>query len=466
MIVSISGVVGFSLLVKEILKVSIFKTAKVVINEFKIKVQIYFILLCILAFSLVIFSTFLTLKTINDGTYSEIFAMWAIFPFYMVVLIRSKWITSGVLLAIIAATHNLSLIMVLAVTIAYLSSFLINRKWKLLKKSILLFITFGILSIPSFILFYLPTIQGVIGNSAGGVEMLSQETISELLTPTIYYSAMAASFILLILNYKRLSWLSIWIALFFAMISFSPLMSSRVTRESSVVFSMIIGICIAYSINLLLTSNFYRKLIIHHRFLSGYNLRIILVIFVLVLVLPVYSNSQYGRLQWESNPLITYYYSDAQNDSYEFLLSVYLDKYNNHSDPIKDNIVVYGYSPWLKTLLYDYYNVYEALARDFGDLLSSEDKVINDNFLSIVEHPDSIATACILKELDIEYLYIADDLFQRFYTSHQSSVFYGELNLMRFFSSPFLYLEKEFNGDHGERVQIYSVNKINVDNGC
>jgi hypothetical protein len=465
-LVSVAGTIGFSLLVREILKVSFYNSHRIKMNEFGLKARIYFILLCILVFGLVIFSTSLLLKTINDGTYPEVFAMWAIFPFYMISLIRNRWITSGILLAIIGATHNLSLIMVLAVTIAYFSSLLINRKWRLLKRSTIFFLTFGILSIPSFILFYLPTIQSIAGDSAGSVITLTQEAIRDSLGIIIYYSAISALVILPAMNYKRLSWLSIWIGIYFALMSFSPLLNARLTRESSIAFALIIGICLAYAINLFLSSNYYRKFVTNYVFLRGQNLRIVLVLFVIVIILPIYLNNQHERLMVESNSFITYYYSDAQHESYGYLLSSYMSRHNNDSTSIKDNIIIYGYSPWLKNLLYDYYNAYEALPNDYGEQASSGDKAVNDKLLEIVQNPASQSTACTLKNLDIKYLYIADNLFERFYTLPQLAVFYEELNMLRFSSSPFMQLEKDFHGDRGELVQIYSVNRINVDNQC
>jgi hypothetical protein len=465
-LVSITGALGFSILVKEILKISIYKSHTIKINEFGYRVGIYFILLCLLSFGILISSTFLLVKTINDGAYTEVFAMWAIFPFYIIFLIRNNWIKSGILLSVIAATHNLSLIMALAVTIAYIISLLINRKWVLLKRSTILFLTFGLLSIPSFILFYIPTIQGVADGTAGNLEAITQEVIRTLLSDVIYYSAIAVSVILVVLNYKRLSWLSIWIALYFTLMMFFPLISARVIRESAVEFSMIIGICLAYSINLIVSSGYFMKLTHQHTIFREYNFRIIIVIFVIVIVLPVYMNTQYGRLLGESNSLITYYYSDAQHNSYQYLLSSYLERHNDDSNGEKENIVLYGYSPWLKTLLYDQYNVYESLAKDYGDQLSSKDKEINENLGSIIKQPASQSSACTLKKLNIDYLYIADNLIERFYTPHQFSVFYEELNLFRFFNSTFIYLEKEFSGDHGELVQIYGVNKPNLNNSC
>jgi hypothetical protein len=465
-LVSIAGALGFSILVKEILKISIYKSHKIKISDFGYRPGFYFILLCLLVFGMLISSTFLVSKTINDGTYPEVFAMWAIFPFYLTFLIRNSWIKSGILLSIIAATHNLSLIMALVVTIAYISSFLINRKWVLLKRSSILFLTFGVLSIPSIILFYIPTIQGVASGTAGNLEAISQEVIRTLLSDVIYYSAMAVSVILVILNYKRLSWLSIWIVSYFALMTFFPLISARIIRESAVEFSMIIGICLAFSINFVLTSGKFLKLIKNNKILRGYNLRIIIVIFAIVIVLPYYMNSQHERLLMESNSLITYYYSDAQDKSYQYLLSSYLNRHNANSNDIKENIALYGYSPWLRTLLYDQYNVYEALAKDYGDQLSMKDKEINDDLLGIIKHPASQSSACTLVKLNITHLYIADNLNQRFYTPHQYAVFYEELNLLRFFNSPFLHLENEFHGDYGELVQIYGVNKLNLNNSC
>jgi hypothetical protein len=465
-LISIVGAIGFSLLVRELLKISMFSSYKVKINEFEIKVRVYFILLCVLVFGILIFSTFLIIKTINDGTYAEVFAMWALFPFYLIFLLRNNWIKAGILLSVIAATHNLSLIMVIAVTVAYLTSFLINKRWGLLKRSTILFITFGVLSIPSFILFYIPTIQGVAGGTAGDLQLISQEALRELLSPLLYYSAIAVSIVLLIANYQRLSWYSIWIVMYFVLMSFFPILSSRVARESPVEFGLIIGICLAYSINMMLYSKKFRKFVKCNMFFNVQNLRIIIVLAAIAIILPIYYNSQYGRLLSESNPFLTYFYSDAQNESYRYLLSSYIDRYGNDIANTKENIILYGYSPWLKTILYDQFNVYEALAKDFGDQMSLEDKEINDDLLHIIKNPAGQFSACVLKKFNIDYLYIADNLAYRFYTPHQFAVFYEELHLLRFFNSPFFNLEKEFHGDFGERVQIYGVNKINMNKGC
>jgi hypothetical protein len=127
---------------------------------------------------------------------------------------------------------------------------------------------------------------------------------------------------------------------------------------------------------------------------------------------------------------------------------------------------VYGNSPWLKFLLYDQYNVYEVVDMELGSQISSQDNEINQDLLSIVKQPGSKSSACLLKKFAVDYLYIPDDLNQRFYTLHQSAVFYEELNMLRFSNSPFIQLEKEFHGDHGERIQIYKVNVKNVDKYC
>jgi hypothetical protein len=465
-LVSITGAVGFSLLVKEILKISMFHSYRININEFGFRSRIYFMLLCLLAFGILIFSSSLLLKTINDGTYAQMFAMWAIFPFYLLFLVRNNWVKSGILLAIIGATHNLSLIMSLAVTISYFSSFLISRKWKMLKKSLLFFITFGVLSIPSFILFYLPTIQGVAEGNTGNLELLSQDAIRLLLSPAIYYLAISVSVLLIVLSYNRLSWLSIWIAINFTLMSFLPILSARVVRESSIAFSMIIGICLAYSLNFILTSKSFRKILKKSTFVKAHDLRIIIVLVTMVIVLPLYLNTQYDKILSESNPFITYYHSDVQNEAYQYLVSLYVNGYDNNSPYIRENIILYGIDAWLKVLLYEQYNIYEALDRNAGSQLNSKDKEINDNFLAIIKNPASSSSACILKKYDISYLYIADDLPQRFYSEHQLAVFYEELNLFRFFTSPFLQSEKIFHGNDGELIQIYSVNKQFVDNYC
>ncbi len=473
LVVSIIGSIGFSLLIKEILKTAMFKTFKINILNFGFGYFIYFNLLCVLVFGLVAFSTSLVLKTINDGTYSEVFAMWAILPFFLIFLVRHNWVKAGVLLAVIASTHNLSFLMTSSITVSYLLSLVINLDKKSLRKSIMLFISFGILALPAVLLFYLPTVQGVLNNTAGQVETISQDLIVIFLSPLLYYGAIVASVTLLVLNYRSFSWLSIWCLFYFILFSYLPLLIARVTREAGVAFSLIIGISIAYGIHFLLNSKFLSKPTKkpNLKIFKNNIFKILVVGLAVLIVLPLYYLYQYDRIEYESNQRSTFYYSDASGDSYKYLLSLnekYIEQANRTSDlNSKETIAVYGYSPWLKVVLYDQYNVFEVLPKTSGDMLSFNDKIINNHLLHVIHYPFSIESACFLDKYNIDYLYISDDLEDRFYTPYQSFVFYKKLDLFKQISlSPSFDTLKEFHGANGELLKVYGVNKDYLNNNC
>ena len=473
-LVSIIGSLGFSLLVKELLKLAFFKTHKINVFHFGLKYFIYFNFLCILAFTFVILSTPLLLKTINDGTYAEVFAMWAILPFYLVFLLRQNWVKSGILLALIAAVHNLSFIMTFTITVAYLLSLLMNSDLKTLRKSARLFITFGILALPVILIFYVPTINGFLGQATGQLSLVSKETVLAYLSPFQFYGIVVASVVLLIIGYRTLSWLSLWGLFYYILIYSFPVISSRVLRESSVAFSLIIGITIAYGIHFILYSDVFRRIKNSNISLFRNNLfRVIVVGVIITIVIPLFFSYQYERFSFESNTLITLYHSKAFSDSHDYLNAVYEKFHGNgtgtgiNSNDKKQTIAVYGYDPWLKIVLYDQFDVVDVMPKDIGDTLSVTDRQINNELSSIIYQPSNVLAGCYLNKYNIDYVYIPDVLSNRYDSEYQYNVFYKMLHLFNSVYSPFvLYPLEKFQGDNGELLQIYGVNKKYLDAIC
>jgi hypothetical protein len=459
-LVAFSGCIGFSLLIREILKISILETCTTDLKNKGLRFSIYFNLLSILAFGFLISSTFLLLKTVNDGTYSQVFTMWGIFPFYLIFLLRRKWIVSAILLSVIAASHNLALLMTLSVTIAYILSMFVRRDKASIKKLPILVIAFGVLFIPSFILFYMPVVQSVSEGSSGNLEIIPNDIVISFLTPLLYYGVITASVILLILNYKYFSFFSFWMLIYFYFIYLIPILSSRVLRESSIAFSLILGISIAYSIHKILYSKRFRKLLNKRNTLFRKNINFVVLLIIVITVIPICFLNQYDRILMESNPVLSFFYSEAIGDSYKYLLDAEIEENHTQNNSKKENIAVFGYSPWLKTLLYDEFNIYEILPPDIGKQLSLNDKRINDDLLKILKNPSSRESLCMIKKYDIDIIYVSDDLPNRWYPPDKSYVYYPQLEIFDyFFDSPFIHLIESFNGIEGEEIRIYEVDK-------
>jgi hypothetical protein len=471
MIISfIIGIIGYSLLVREVLKKAILGHSKLKFSDVGKKFILYFSLLCLLSFSILIYSISPMIKTINDGTYPEIFAMWTILPFYIYALNKNHWLSAGVLLAAIGWVHHLSLVMSVVVTIAFFSSITISREFIRLRKSAKFFITFGILSLPAFFLYYLPIFYDVFTNSAGNLQFtMAMNDIIFQLTPLLFYSALYASVILLI-NYKSFLWITIWVLFDFILFTYSSLLGVRLARESSVVFGLAVGICLAYSIHFILFSEKVKRLVTKYlKFEGGELSKIVTVCFIILLILPLYYFYQSERLLNESNPLLVMYYSDALEEANGFLKSLNMEKKTNLSyiSENKDTIAIFGHNPWLKLFLYDEYNVFEVVSQDIADTLGAKDKQINNELSNAFYQSNNIESGCLFKKYEVDYIFVSDDLFGRYYTPYQFSVFYNDLStFQKFTASPFIKLEKNFFGENQEHVRIYSIDNNHLKEKC
>ena len=113
------------------------------------------------------------------------------------------------------------------------------------------FLTFFVFSIPALMFFYVPIITSVMtassnDNPAGLSEPWAKSTVVEQIKPGLYYGGIICVFILVILNYRSFGWFAGWIAIYFVVFSFSSLLGARFGRELSVVYGMVIGLCIGH----------------------------------------------------------------------------------------------------------------------------------------------------------------------------------------------------------------------------
>lgn len=464
----IAGIIGFSLLIIEIINNSIFGKTSIKYNQIGLENSFYIILLSSFAFTILIFSISPIIKTINDGTYAEIFAMWTLFPIYIIFLLKNKWLFSAILLSIIASTHNLSLIMSLIVSFAILIHFLVLRDFQSVKKFLLAISVFLLLSIPTIYFFYLPTLNDVLENKAGNLQFtISIPDIISQLTPLLFYSALFSSFILLT-KYKSYLWISLWIFFFFITFTYSSLLGVRTARESSVIFGLGFGICLTYLINAFLFSNLFKGLIKKSKFFrNGMITRIAVITIIMTIISPVYFVYHHEKIIAESNPLLVMYFSPAFSEMNTILKDIFYKVESNEGSQNKYNIVIFGHNPWMKLFLYNEYTVYETVSKDIGDTLGTHDRKINEELLKILYEPSALETECILDEFNIDYIFVGDDMESRYYTPYQKSVFYKDLNLFqRFNQSPFIDLHTEVSGLENENLRLYSINSSSFSNKC
>ncbi len=152
------GIIGFSVLLKMIIDRTGLRNSANSLQSGRIRTGIIYYGLLFFAFALFIYSTSPTIKTLRDGGYGEIFAMWCIFPFYLYFLTNNRWIVAAVLLAVIMASHNLGFIMSIVATVSYFASLILTKEFAILKKAWLFITLFTILSLPALTYFYIPVI--------------------------------------------------------------------------------------------------------------------------------------------------------------------------------------------------------------------------------------------------------------------------------------------------------------------
>jgi hypothetical protein len=463
--VSLAGTAGYAVFIRSILN----KLIKEKIGEdldslTDSRYQIIYLTVSVLAFSVFIYSVSSVVKTYNDGTLGQIFAMWLVFPYYLYCMTNHQWMKSAVLLAVIASAHNLGLLMSLSATVPYLVSCLLQNK-NLLKVVLTRFVlTFVVFAAPAFIFFYFPVLTTVQQGEAPESVYLSwpQEMVIQQLKPGLYYAGIIGMILALVLNYRVLGWISGWALIYFIVFYLSAVLGQRFARELSVVFGLLIGVCIAYVILMsILSGNRWldrRKLQIKAILSSSSKL-----IFTITLSAAIISLSYLyfqDRFQGESNPLLTKYFTETVDRSNKFFL---LENRENTGSKV---IVLFGDNPWLRVATY---GKFEVLATSPGSSRSigRADLVVNNELNQILTSPNVKSTACILKKYDIDYVYISDMIQGRWYSPEKGDIYYEQLKRFQSFDySPFFELEAEFFGENGEHLRIYSINGENLNQSC
>jgi hypothetical protein len=457
---AIIGSVGYAFAIRKIIQRS-FESKDIYLRiRANPKFHYYFILISVLAFGFLIYSSSPIVKLYNDGTYGEVFAMWMIFPYLVYFLLSNKWIISAILLATIAYTHNLSFVMALIATVSYLLSLLISNDISRFKKGLRNYLLLGaILCIPAVVAFYAPTFSLIINNDVNGAvsQSWSREQVISQLLPLLYYAGAVSTVVLLFINYKFFSWFSMWVVAYFTIFNFSYWIGARFGRELSVLYGLIIGVCVA-NIILLGVSKLLKESNQNKHFsytLQSSKLTLVCMVAFVALILPLYYLYYSDRFQNDSNPLLAKYYSVSFEQANSYI-----------SENITGNILVLGHNPWLKFKVYDKNSVFESVSPDIEVFLNGRDRIINRELNRILYDPNSNEAKCIVKNYEINAIFVSDKLPGRWYTKGQESTYYNDLELFKKFNaSDYMKFSKEFH-DGPVDLRIYETNPKLINLGC
>jgi hypothetical protein len=477
----ILGILGYALLLKTIIDRVIYDPLQIINHNLSDpKYIVTYCVLLVLAFGLFIYSTAPLIKTFNDGNYAEIFAVWCIFPIYFYFLLQKRWIVSGVLLAVIASTHTISLVMALVPTISYfvISSLLSKAS---LKKSWVFIISFILLSLPAITFFYLPIAIAAINGSIPGVGFpFSLKDIVFQLTDYLFYAGIIASILVLFINYKLLSWLSGWGIAYLSIALSSNIYSVRFGRELSIAFGLTLGICITLILYKIIIERpaFYRQSVKYFKNLfHDYSIYVEKKYWTdkkqmisAVLITLVILSTSYGyfadRIKNESNPNVLAFDSPVLVESNKYFLGIPANHLANMTEnnvgnertDRKPTVLVFGINPWLKPMLYGKFSVLATTSEGDAKYLGEGDRNINIRLLTILNGANSREAMITIKEYNIDYIYVSDFLPNRYYSESDLS----EKSKLESFQidshSNYINLEKQFIGDGGLQFRIYSIN--------
>lgn len=414
--------------------------------------------LSLLAFGILIYSTSPILKTLRDGGYGEIFAMWTIFPYYVYMLLTKRWIISGILFGIIISTHNISMILTVMFTLSYLVSLAVYRDFKSLRRIWIFILTAGVSSVPALIYFYYPVVVALTGQETGlssAIAEWSRQDIAEQIGPFLYVYGIISLCGVLFINYKASSWLVGWIVLIFVPFSLNLFFLERFAREFSIPFGMVTGVFSA-SIVFIFMTKYYPKILqmVSKRFAAVHSTRwqMITCIVLVTIILPAYYFVYSDRIESFGNSAELYYYSDAMIEANSYMLQL-----NNTG---QGAILMFGVNPWLKPYIYDRYPVLEVETGEIEDSLSVGDRAINQELRQLIEDPQSDRIPEMLKKYNIEYIFLSDVLPDRWYPESQYTLVSKFSRFEELRDSDLIQLERQWRGNEGELLQVYSVSGL------
>jgi hypothetical protein len=407
----------------------------------------------LLAWGIFIYSTSPILKTFRDGGYGEVLSMWTILPFYILCLFRGRWVIAGIFFGIIASTHNISVVLTLAVTFAFVISLVIGKDMRQIRKLWKLGVSAAICSIPAFVFFYYPIIIATVDQQtglSGQTALWTRADIAEQIGNVLYYLGIIAIIWLLFVNYRKSSWLICWVILYLVPFYFNIFFLERLAREFSIPFGLLVGTFIG-SVVFAVATKFYPRIASKIGVSTKRDplLQALICLVLTIIIVPLYYDTFAPRFEMFGLPSILTYYSDALSESNRFLLD------SSHSE--NETVALFGVNPWLKPYSFRSLPILEVETAEIEKSLSKMDSHVNKELRSIIEDPASSQAESALSKYHIKYIFLSDVLAGKWYSESQRRLISEFTNFEQSYDRSKISLERQWRGEEGEKLQIYRV---------
>lgn len=395
-----------------------------------------------------LFSIAPIIKTIRDGIYGEIIAMWFLFPLFLRFFLRNKVLYSVAILIFIIAIHNLSVIMVGLLVLSFLTMYSLLKERKDVIFTIKVMTLTLILSSPLLFYNYLLTFFGVMSESERFHSLnlfgLGFSELSQVLSNLTLYIGIL-SLVIIFTFYRRYRWLPLWFCTYLIVAVAVTLTQERFVREMSIPLSLSIGIVLydvaknaARGVKIKLTQNEQVR-----EYALPKNAKVTLIIFLLISSMIAYNGIIH--IASESDPVVTDYFTSLKAEAYEWL--------NNYTTNKDGTIVVRGLDSWARVYLNHY--VYEVWSPAEQKYLSTRDRMVNNELTNSLLNPFDFNAFLTFKKYNVSYFILSAPLPNRWY-SYETETFAKILLRINYETTPFYKLI--YHRETGsETIKIYKI---------
>jgi hypothetical protein len=347
------------------------------------------------------------IKTLRDGIYGEIIAMWFLLPLFIFFFLCRRRIYSAVVLTLIIAIHNLSTIMTGAIVLSFLIMYSFYKEWKDVKFTFIVSVISAILSLPFLYYNYFLTIFNLLQKPERYTVLPFSRYPLFLTNLTLYAGIICLIF--LFVYYYRLRWVSLWFGIYLLLAN-SPIGSERFVREMCIPLSLSIGVVFYDAANnfTLFIENKLTKEQQRKTYFIPTQAQMKFLLLALVSLIIAYNGIE--AIAVESNPTVTNYFSPLKAEAYSWL--------NNNPTSTEGVIVIRTLDSWSRVYLNQ--QVYEVFAQ--GTELSVPDEQVNNKLIEALLEPTTLEAFSTFNKYNISYFILSTPLSGRWYTTETKTL--------------------------------------------
>jgi hypothetical protein len=392
------------------------------------------------------FSIALIVKSLRDGIYGEIIAMWLLFPLFLLSFLRGKTLYSVLALIVIIAIHNLSAMMTGLLVLSFLIMYCLHKDWQKAKFTLKILALALALSSPLLYYNYFLTFLGVITDSArsysSGLYAFNFFIMPSFLSDLTFYVGITC-LVLISIFYRHYRWLPLWFSTY--MIAQFFFVQERFVREMCIPLALSMGI-VLYDIAKKASQHTKIKLAYKGR-VKEYSLPKNVKVESLILILLSFTVAYNGviHIALESTPEVTNYFTQNKADAYNWL--------NNHTTSADATLILRDLDSWARVYLRD--TVYEVWSPAEQKYLSIPDRKVNDELTGALLNPFSPEANSTFRKYNISYFILSSPLTGRWYTIETKT--FAEALLKTDYENSSFY-ECIYNVTKGdETIEIYEI---------